>query len=178
MRVSHVSRLGLRAPLPGLRRVLSVRPAFSRARRWASVGAAVALLTASAYAVAEEGATEQAPAATAPTEQAQPGDESLGRQLDSEPFYDYVLVGGGVASYTALQEILKVHKDAKVLLIGGCVFHGCLFVTALLQGNESHAPYWRPPLTKQLWMPGSSDADLSYLYEENGARTTVWADAR
>lgn len=56
-------------------------------------------------------------------------------------YYDYVLVGGGLASFMALHEITRslpapgADAAPRVLLIG----------------DEIHAPYMRPPLSKAMW---------------------------
>jgi len=53
----------------------------------------------------------------------------------SDANYKYVLIGGGTASYSAYKAIRKNDPQAKILI-----------VTA-----EDHAPYQRPPLSKELW---------------------------
>ena len=47
----------------------------------------------------------------------------------------YVLVGGGTASFAALEEISRLEPGADVLMIS----------------EESNVPYMRPPLSKEIW---------------------------
>ncbi len=54
----------------------------------------------------------------------------------------YVLVGGGLASATAAENIRKHDPDGAILLIG----------------SEPHAPYNRPPLSKE-YLRGEAEAD-------------------
>jgi NADPH-dependent 2,4-dienoyl-CoA reductase/sulfur reductase-like enzyme len=56
--------------------------------------------------------------------------------------YDYVLVGGGLASATAAETIRKHDSAGTILLIGA----------------ERHAPYNRPPLSKE-YLRGEAGAD-------------------
>jgi NADPH-dependent 2,4-dienoyl-CoA reductase/sulfur reductase-like enzyme len=74
------------------------------------------------------------------------------KEAKDVPFYDFVLVGGGIASYMAAREIRERLKEAKVLLIG----------------DESHSPYLRPPLSKNLWR--SSDDEAATLSFRGGAK--------
>ena len=54
----------------------------------------------------------------------------------------YVLVGGGLASATAAENIRKHDTDGPILIIG----------------SETHAPYHRPPLSKE-YLRGEAEAD-------------------
>lgn len=49
--------------------------------------------------------------------------------------YDYVIVGGGLAGASAIKGIRELDVSGKILMV--CA--------------ESHLPYGRPPLSKQLW---------------------------
>ena len=65
--------------------------------------------------------------------------------LDEE--YKYILIGGGIASYSALESILKNDPNAKILLVS----------------NENSSPYSRPPLSKELW--SKSEKELNNVEE-------------
>ncbi len=60
--------------------------------------------------------------------------------------YDYVLVGGGVASVWAAQSIREQDKDGTIALIGG----------------EAHPPYDRPPLSKNMLTDDDVQPDDAY----------------
>jgi hypothetical protein len=53
----------------------------------------------------------------------------------------YVIVGGGTAAYAAMKAIQERERDADILMISA----------------ETHVPYMRPPLSKELWH--SKDAE-------------------
>ncbi|KAL1920709.1 uncharacterized protein VTP21DRAFT_1086 [Calcarisporiella thermophila] len=57
--------------------------------------------------------------------------------------YQYVLVGGGTASFSAMQAIREKDPHADILIIG----------------SESISPYMRPPLSKEFWF--SEDPDVA-----------------
>lgn len=62
--------------------------------------------------------------------------------------YKYVIVGGGTAAYSALQQIKKNDPYAEVLLIS----------------EEQMSPYTRPPLSKELWASTPAQAQ-QYKYK-------------
>ncbi|KAJ3046983.1 Apoptosis-inducing factor 1, mitochondrial [Rhizophlyctis rosea] len=62
------------------------------------------------------------------------------------PEVTYVLVGAGTASFHAMQAIKEKEPDANILIIG----------------EESHAPYERPPLSKELWFNTVNKNDLKF----------------
>jgi 3-phenylpropionate/trans-cinnamate dioxygenase ferredoxin reductase subunit len=64
--------------------------------------------------------------------------------------YDYVVVGGGLAGASAVQEIRERDKNGSMLLIGG----------------EKHLPYDRPPLSKKLWF-GKKKVEEIFLHDLN-----------
>jgi len=66
---------------------------------------------------------------------------------DLKPTYKYIIVGGGVAGYSAMKELAKVDPGASVLMIS----------------SEGRAPYRRPPLSKDLWL--SSDPQVGTKLE-------------
>lgn len=70
--------------------------------------------------------------------------------------YDYVIVGGGLAGASAIQGIRERDAKGSVLLIGG----------------ETHLPYDRPPLSKQLWFGKTRVEDIflhaQQFYADNG----------
>ncbi|KAI9303582.1 apoptosis-inducing factor, mitochondrion-associated, C-term-domain-containing protein [Cunninghamella echinulata] len=55
----------------------------------------------------------------------------------------YVLIGAGTASFAAAQAIKELDSDANVIIIG----------------DESYAPYMRPPLSKEIWF--SEDPEVA-----------------
>ena len=58
---------------------------------------------------------------------------------------DYLLIGGGLASATAAEEIRKRDAQGSILIVGG----------------ESHLPYHRPPLSKE-YLRGEIGPDGTY----------------
>ncbi|KAE9421110.1 hypothetical protein Angca_005743, partial [Angiostrongylus cantonensis] len=64
-------------------------------------------------------------------------------------FVEYLLVGAGTAAYYASLAIRARHADAKVLMIG----------------EETHLPYNRPPLSKELWWYGDEESANTLQYE-------------
>jgi 3-phenylpropionate/trans-cinnamate dioxygenase ferredoxin reductase subunit len=58
--------------------------------------------------------------------------------------YDYVIVGGGLAGASAVEGIRELDGAGSILLVG----------------EESHLPYDRPPLSKQLWFDKKKVADI------------------
>jgi NADPH-dependent 2,4-dienoyl-CoA reductase/sulfur reductase-like enzyme len=57
----------------------------------------------------------------------------------SNPHAQYIVIGGGTASYSAVMELSKLDPEASILIIS----------------NQNFLPYERPPLSKELW--GSND---------------------
>ncbi|MEO6975735.1 MAG: FAD-dependent oxidoreductase [Gallionella sp.] len=58
--------------------------------------------------------------------------------------YDYVIVGGGLAGASAVEGIRELDGAGSILLVG----------------EESHLPYDRPPLSKQLWFGKQKVEDI------------------
>ncbi len=58
--------------------------------------------------------------------------------------FDYVIVGGGRAGAAAVEGIRELDSSCSILLVGA----------------ESHLPYDRPPLSKQLWTGKNEVSDL------------------
>ena len=58
--------------------------------------------------------------------------------------FDYVVVGGGRAGISAVEGIRELDSSCSILLVGA----------------ESHLPYDRPPLSKQLWTGKNEVSDL------------------
>jgi 3-phenylpropionate/trans-cinnamate dioxygenase ferredoxin reductase component len=56
-------------------------------------------------------------------------------EMPKERYYDYIIIGGGLAGASAVQGIRELDTTGSILLIG----------------DEKHLPYNRPPLTKKLW---------------------------
>ncbi len=79
----------------------------------------------------------------------------------------YVLVGGGLASATAAENIRKHDSDGSILLVG----------------SEPHAPYHRPPLSKE-YLRGEAQADAvlpvqpASWYTENNVTLLTATKAR
>jgi len=63
--------------------------------------------------------------------------------------YDYVIVGGGLAGASAVEGIRELDTSGSILLVG----------------EESHLPYDRPPLSKQLWF-GTKKVDDIVLHDK------------
>lgn len=62
-------------------------------------------------------------------------------RIDSVPFVEYVLIGGGTATFGAIEAIREREPEADVLVIS----------------QEDWIPYQRPPLSKELWKSDKSD---------------------
>ena len=62
--------------------------------------------------------------------------------------YTYLIVGGGIASDSAIQAIRKIDLEGTIGMIS----------------QEDHSPYERPPLTKTLWKGG----DIEDIWRETG----------
>ncbi len=62
--------------------------------------------------------------------------------------FDYVIVGGGRAGVSAVEGIRELDPSGSILLVGA----------------ESHLPYDRPPLSKQLWSGKKEIADI-FIHE-------------
>jgi apoptosis-inducing factor 1 len=75
------------------------------------------------------------------------------------PFSQYVLVGAGTASYSALEAIRSKDPQAQILIIG----------------QESHSPYQRPPLSKELW--ASDDAQQLMFADWQGNNRSVYYES-
>jgi len=58
--------------------------------------------------------------------------------------FDYVIVGGGRAGISAVEGIRELDSSCSILLVGA----------------ESHLPYDRPPLSKQLWSGKNEVTDI------------------
>ncbi len=77
--------------------------------------------------------------------------------------FDYVIVGGGLAGASAIQGIREHDSRGSILLIG----------------EETHPPYDRPPLSKQLWF-GKNKVDDIFLhpqrfYDDHGVTLALGA---
>lgn len=67
-----------------------------------------------------------------------------------ESKHDYVIVGGGLAGASAIEGIREQDQNGSVLLLA----------------RETHFPYDRPPLSKQLWFGGKKPEEI-YLHTED-----------
>lgn len=67
--------------------------------------------------------------------------------------YDYMIVGGGLAGASAVEGIRELDEVGSILL----------------SGKESHLPYDRPPLSKQLWF-GKQQVEDIFVHD---ARSTI-----
>ncbi|KAL2913855.1 hypothetical protein HK105_206589 [Polyrhizophydium stewartii] len=68
------------------------------------------------------------------------------KPIKGVPFVPYVLIGGGTASYSAMEAIREAQPDAQILIIS----------------EEEFVPYQRPPLSKELWFGEASNKDLIF----------------
>lgn len=62
----------------------------------------------------------------------------------------YLLIGGGTASYSAMRAIRKRDVTAKVLIVT----------------DEKSVPYMRPPLSKELWHTDDVEASRNLLFKQ------------
>lgn len=71
----------------------------------------------------------------------------------------YVLVGGGLASFAAMEAILAKDSAADILIIT----------------DESYPPYMRPPLSKELWynVEGNPESELEFA-DWHGERKPIF----
>jgi programmed cell death 8 (apoptosis-inducing factor) len=76
--------------------------------------------------------------------------------------FDFVFVGGGMASYMAIKEIKSKMKDPSILLIG----------------DELYSPYLRPPLSKNLWKASEEDKKELSFQTQDGEVMNIWADGK
>lgn len=67
--------------------------------------------------------------------------------------YDYLIIGAGMAADAAAKAIREVESDAKIGIVG----------------EETSAPYQRPPLSKGLWKGDKSPADVDLATAATGA---------
>lgn len=67
------------------------------------------------------------------------GEAKEGKEAEL-PYYDFVVVGGGVAAFTAAREVLRLSRE-----------RGMAPPKLLMIGDEQWAPYVRYPLSKNLW---------------------------
>jgi len=71
----------------------------------------------------------------------------------------YLIIGLGMAAYSALEEIKKLDKDAQILLIG----------------EEPYLPYSRPPLSKELWATSDPKVTDTLLFKGfDGKESSIW----
>ena len=71
--------------------------------------------------------------------------------------FRYVLVGGGLASATAAENIRKHDPDGSILIIG----------------SEPHPPYHRPPLSKEYLRGEAKAEDVLPVQPPPGTQTTM-----
>ncbi|HLS32581.1 MAG TPA: FAD-dependent oxidoreductase, partial [Brevibacterium sp.] len=67
--------------------------------------------------------------------------------------YDYVIVGAGVAAAAAAQAIREHDADGTLAILG----------------REPDGPYYRPDLTKTLWLDGEARLDNGWLLDGGAA---------
>jgi len=67
----------------------------------------------------------------------------------------YLLIGGGTATYSALRAIRKKDVTAKVLIVS----------------EEAHTPYMRPPLSKELWFNNSEEDTNRLRFKQWNGKT-------
>jgi programmed cell death 8 (apoptosis-inducing factor) len=86
-------------------------------------------------------------------------DEEEQVEGENVEFYKYVIIGAGTCGYEALRQILALEPEARVLIVG----------------EEPYKPYFRPPLSKELWR--NTEPDVSNTLEFvswEGQRLTVY----
>ncbi|MHB9134515.1 MAG: NAD(P)/FAD-dependent oxidoreductase [Armatimonadota bacterium] len=79
----------------------------------------------------------------------------------AEQAYQYIIIGGGLAGAAAVTGIRAVDANGSILLLGA----------------ETHAPYHRPPLSKQLWTGKTTVEKLPVkkeaYYQDNGVELVL-----
>ena len=81
------------------------------------------------------------------TESEKVADSKPGELLDDdEPLLKvkYVLIGSGVASFSAIKGIRKNDKDGRILMVS----------------EETELPYQKPPMSKELWISGNQNLEF------------------
>eukprot|EP00842_Homolaphlyctis_polyrhiza_P003206 jgi/Hompol1/3887/HPOL_003383-RA len=79
------------------------------------------------------------------------------KPIKGVPYVPYVLVGGGTASYSAMEAIREAQPDAQILIIS----------------EEDFVPYQRPPLSKELWF-SEPNKELVYADWEGNKHSTFY----
>ena len=82
---------------------------------------------------------------------------SLNREKtpDLPPHVQYLLIGGGTASFSAFKAIKAADAKAKVIIVG----------------DEERRPYMRPPLTKEMWFTDEVEKEEA---EDGDVRFRQW----
>ncbi|KAJ1336563.1 hypothetical protein BSLG_007347 [Batrachochytrium salamandrivorans] len=80
------------------------------------------------------------------------------RPIKNVPYVQYVLIGGGTSSYSAMEAIREAQPDAQILIIS----------------EEEFVPYQRPPLSKELWFSGRTTDSLSFKDWEGNQRSLFY----
>jgi NAD(P)H-nitrite reductase len=70
-----------------------------------------------------------------------------------EHLYDYLIIGAGMTADAAAKAIRKADADASIGMVG----------------DEGHAPYERPPLTKALWKGAKPVGSIDLGTDRSGA---------
>ncbi|KAJ9072868.1 hypothetical protein DSO57_1022687 [Entomophthora muscae] len=82
--------------------------------------------------------------------------------LQARLFYKYVLIGGGTATFSAMQAIKLKDPNAEVLIIS----------------EEPYTPYMRPPLSKELWFSTEDNVSQTLVFKDwqGSERKLVYGD--
>ncbi|KAL5037611.1 hypothetical protein BDV3_007279 [Batrachochytrium dendrobatidis] len=80
------------------------------------------------------------------------------KPIKGVPFVQYVLIGGGTASYSAMEAIRETQPDAQILIIS----------------EEEFVPYQRPPLSKELWFADDTSQQLTFKDWEGNQRSLFY----
>jgi len=115
---------------------------------------------------ATEAAVESAPEASAapPAEEVPPTAAAAApvASLELPTHVPYLLIGAGTSSFAAFRAIKSRDPKAKILVIG----------------EETHSPYMRPPLSKELWFSEDPDVGEKLRFKQwNGKERSLFFES-
>ncbi|KAG0364935.1 apoptosis-inducing factor, mitochondrion-associated, C-term-domain-containing protein [Gamsiella multidivaricata] len=84
------------------------------------------------------------------TDDAEEEDQEVPAAKYEKDFYPYILIGGGTASFAAMEAIREKDPSAAILIIG----------------NEDIGPYMRPPLSKEMWFNKSEETTEKLSFKD------------
>lgn len=78
--------------------------------------------------------------------------------VPDEDHYEYILIGGGAATFAAMEAIRRNDPNGKILIV-------C---------DEEHLPYERPPLSKELWLQKTQKNPHEYLNYKSQNQSVIF----